>query len=119
MAGDRDPLIYEFGEFSVDTEDRLLTRTGQQISLTPKVFDTLLVLIENRGETLDKDRLMKELWADSFVEEANIAQNIAVLRRALGEKAKENRFIATVPGRGYRFVAEVRVSDRRDRPGAA
>jgi Tol biopolymer transport system component/DNA-binding winged helix-turn-helix (wHTH) protein len=101
------PLIYEFGEFRVDAEHRLLLRNGQQISLTPKVFDLLLVFIENRGEMLEKDRLMGLLWPDSFVEESNIVQNVAVLRRALGERSKENKFIVTIPGRGYRFVAEV------------
>jgi DNA-binding winged helix-turn-helix (wHTH) protein/tetratricopeptide (TPR) repeat protein len=117
MANGVTPLFYEFDDFSVDVERRLLRRDGETISLTPKVFDTLLLLIENRGEVVDKDRLMKELWADSFVEESNIAQNIAVLRRALGEKAKENKFIVTVPGRGYRFVAEVLVSTKSDAKG--
>ena len=116
MINGVNPLFYEFDEFSVDAERRLLLRRGEPIALTPKVFDTLLFLIENRGEILDKERLMKELWTDSFVEESNIAQNIAVLRRALGEKAKENKFIVTVPGRGYRFVADVSAS-RSDRNG--
>jgi DNA-binding winged helix-turn-helix (wHTH) protein/tetratricopeptide (TPR) repeat protein len=107
------PLFYEFDEFSVDTERRLLLRGGQPISLTPKVFDTLIVFLENRGEVVSKDMLMHELWSDSFVEEANIAQNVAVLRRALGEKAKENKFLVTIPGRGYRFVADVKAIDRR------
>jgi DNA-binding winged helix-turn-helix (wHTH) protein/TolB-like protein/Flp pilus assembly protein TadD len=107
MMSDIKPLFYEFGEFRVDTERRLLFRNSDQISLTPKVFDTLLVFIQNRGEVLSKDRLMQEIWSDSFVEESNIAQNVAVLRKALGEKSKENRFIVTIPGRGYRFVAEV------------
>ena len=101
------PLFYEFDEFRVDTERRLLLRKGEQISLTPKVFDLLLVFIENRGEMLEKNRLMELLWSDSFVEESNLVQNVAVLRRALGEKSKENKFIVTIPGRGYRFVAEI------------
>src|SRR6476469_5991151 len=105
------PLFYEFDEFSVDTERRLLSRRGEPISLTPKVFDTLIVFLENRGEVVSKDTLMHELWSDSFVEEANIAQNVAVLRRALGEKAKENKFLVTIPGRGYRFVADVKAVD--------
>ena len=113
MASDTNPLFYEFDDFSVDVERRLLLRNGEPIPLTPKVFDTLIVFLENRGEVLDKDRLMQELWSDSFVEESNIAQNVAVLRRALGEKAKENKFIVTIPGRGYRFVAEVKSVDRQ------
>lgn len=101
------PLFYEFGEFRVNTERRLLLRNGEPVSLTPKVFDTLLVFLENPGEVLNKERLMQELWSDSFVEESNIVQNVAVLRKALGEKSKENRFIVTIPGRGYRFIPEV------------
>jgi DNA-binding winged helix-turn-helix (wHTH) protein/TolB-like protein len=112
MASERKPLIYEFDEFSVDAERRLLFCKGEPISLTPKVFDTLLVFLENRSEVLDKELLMRELWSDSFVEEANIAQNVAVLRRALGEKPKDNKFIVTVPGRGYRFVAAVTLVER-------
>lgn len=100
-------LIYEFDDFRVDTDRRLLLRNNQPISLTPKVFDLLIVLIENRGEILEKNRLMELLWSDSFVEESNLVQNVAVLRRALGEKSKENKFIVTIPGRGYRFVAEI------------
>lgn len=103
------PLFFEFDEFRLDAERRLLLRDNELVSLTPKVFDLLLVLIENRGEVVSKDHLMQELWSDSFVEEANIAQNVAVLRRALGETSKENKFIATVPGRGYRFVANVKL----------
>ena len=104
------PLFYEFENFRVDTERRLLWRDGEQIPLTPKVFDTLLVFLEHRGELLEKDRLMELLWSDSFVEESNLAQNVAVLRRALGEKSREHRFIITIPGHGYRFVADVRES---------
>jgi DNA-binding winged helix-turn-helix (wHTH) protein len=107
------PLFYEFDDFSVDTGRRLLLRGGAPISHTPKVFDTLVVFLENRGEIVSKDTLMQELWSDSFVEEANIAQNVAVLRRALGEKAKENKFLVTIPGRGYRFVADVKAIEGR------
>ena len=107
------PLFYEFDEFRVDTERRLLSRVGEPISLTPKVFDTLLVFLENRGEVLTKDRLIGELWPDSFVEESNIAQNVAVLRKALGEKSRENKFIVTIPGRGYRFVANVKLTEQQ------
>lgn len=101
------PLFYEFEDFRVDTERRLLFRGDEQISLTPKVFETLLVFLQHRGELLEKEQFMQLLWGDSFVEEANLAQNVAVLRRALGEKSREHRFIVTIPGRGYRFVADV------------
>jgi DNA-binding winged helix-turn-helix (wHTH) protein/tetratricopeptide (TPR) repeat protein len=105
--GPTKPLFYEFDEFRVDIERRLLLRNDEPISLTPKVFDLLLVFIENRAEVLEKNRLMELLWSDSFVEESNLVQNVAVLRRALGERSKENKFIVTIPGRGYRFVAGV------------
>jgi TolB-like protein/DNA-binding winged helix-turn-helix (wHTH) protein/Tfp pilus assembly protein PilF len=102
--------IYEFGDFRVDAEKRLLWRGNEQIALTPKVFDTLLTLIDHRDEVIDKERLMALLWPDSFVEESNIVQNIAVLRKALGENPKQHRFILTVPGRGYRFIADTHVT---------
>lgn len=103
-----EPLGHEFADFRVDVGKRLLLRGDEPVSLTPKVFDTLLVLIQHRDEVLTKERLMNLLWADSFVEESNLTQNIAVLRKALGESSKERKFILTVPGRGYRFVAAVR-----------
>src|SRR3954469_19932212 len=100
--------FYEFGAFQADVNRRLLLREGQIVSLTPKAFDTLLVLIENRGDLLEKDRLMERVWPDTIVEENNLSQNISALRRALGENKNEHQFIVTVPGRGYRFVAEVK-----------
>src|SRR5262249_39792648 len=75
---------------------------------TPKAIDTLLVLVQNSGRMVGKDELMKQIWPDSFVEEANLAVNISTLRKALGEDRHEHRYIVTVPGRGYRFVAQVR-----------
>lgn len=105
------PLFFEFADFRVDGEKRLLWRGDEKIQLTPKVFDLLLAFLEHRGEVLEKDFLMNLLWADSFVEESNLAQNVAVLRKALGENPKQHKFILTVPGRGYRFVAEVTEKD--------
>jgi len=102
--------FYEFGAFQADVYRRLLLRDGQIVSLTPKAFDTLLVLIENRGDLLEKDQLMEKVWPDTIVEENNLSQNISALRRALGENRNEHQFIVTVPGRGYRFVAEVKES---------
>ena len=99
---------YEFGRFLLDARERLLLRDGQPVALTPKAFDTLLVLVQNTGHVLEKDELMKAVWPDSFVEEVNLAHNVSVLRKALGEKDEESRFIETVPRRGYRFVAPVR-----------
>ncbi|MDT7781074.1 MAG: hypothetical protein QOC99_3586 [Acidobacteriota bacterium] len=100
--------FYEFGEFSLDTSNRLLLRAGKVVPLKPKVVETLLVLVEHRGEVLEKDSLIKALWPDSFVEESNLTQNIYVLRKALGESTSAPVFIETIPRRGYRFIAEVR-----------
>lgn len=100
--------MYEFGPYRLDATRRVLTRGEETLPLTSKAFDTLLVLITNRDRVLLKDELMKLVWPDSFVEEVNLAQNVSALRKALGETPGENRFIATVPGKGYRFVGEVR-----------
>ena len=101
--------IYEFDKFRLDAAKRLLTRaTGEQISLTPKVFDTLLYLVRSSGKVIGKDELMREIWTDSVVEENNLNQNISLLRRVFGEKPGEQRFIVTVAGHGYRFVPAVR-----------
>jgi DNA-binding winged helix-turn-helix (wHTH) protein/TolB-like protein/Flp pilus assembly protein TadD len=99
--------IYQFGPFLIDTDKRQLLRDGEPVSLSPKAFDTLLVLINHPGEVLEKDRLMELIWPDSQVEEANLALHISALRKALGESPTERRYIMTVPGRGYRFRAEV------------
>ncbi|HEX8068794.1 MAG TPA: winged helix-turn-helix domain-containing protein [Pyrinomonadaceae bacterium] len=103
--------IYEFEGFRVDARRRLLTRAGQDVPLTPKAFETLLVLLRGGGRLMTKDELISEVWPDSFVEEGNLAQNIFLLRRALGEAKGEHRFIVTVPGTGYLFVPRVRGSD--------
>lgn len=99
--------FYEFGPFRIDPEERLLLRDGAPIPLTPKAFETLLLLIRNSQRVVLKDDLMKALWPDSFVEESNLSQNIFVLRKALGESAQDARYIVTVSGRGYRFAQEV------------
>jgi len=99
--------FYEFGSFRLDAAKRRLLRDDQIVPLTPKAFDTLLLLVEHNRVVLEKDELIKLLWPDSFVEENNLTQNISALRKALGEKPGEQRFIVTVPGRGYRFIADV------------
>jgi DNA-binding winged helix-turn-helix (wHTH) protein len=98
---------YRFGSFFVDAEKSVLLRDGEVVPLTPRTFEILLVLIRNRGRVLEKDEQLKEVWADTFVEENNLARNISVLRKALGEGPNEHKYIVTVPGRGYRFVASV------------
>jgi DNA-binding winged helix-turn-helix (wHTH) protein len=99
--------IYEFGPFRIDALKRVLLREGEIVPLTSKGLDTLLTLVEHRGQVVTKDDLMKALWPDTVVEENNLTQQIAMLRKVLGERAKENRYIVTVPGRGYSFVAKV------------
>ena len=100
--------FYEFSEFRIDVTKRRLLREGEIVPLAPKVFDVLLTLAEQSGKTIEKDELMQKVWPDAVVEENNLTQNIYTLRKILGENRNDNRFIATVPGIGYRFVAEVR-----------
>jgi pimeloyl-ACP methyl ester carboxylesterase/DNA-binding winged helix-turn-helix (wHTH) protein/class 3 adenylate cyclase len=95
--------FYSFGVFRVDPVERLLFKDDREVALTPKVFDTLLVLLENSSHVLTKQELMRKVWPDSFVEENNLAQNVSILRKALG-----GDYIQTVPKRGYRFVGDVR-----------
>ena len=98
--------LYEFGPFSIDAAERVLIRDGQVVQLTPKAFDLLLVLVENTGHLVEKDELMRILWPDTFVEEANLTNNISLLRKALAVDTA-HQYIETVARRGYRFVAEV------------
>ncbi len=108
--------IIAFGDFYIDAAKRLLlTRGGETLPLMPKAFDTLLYLVQRSGKIIGKDELMSAIWADRIVEDNNLTQNISTLRRVLGEKHGENRFIATVPGQGYKFVAEVRPHESAER----
>ncbi len=99
--------FYEFGPYRVDLDERLLLRDQQPIPLPPKVFETLLILVQHSERVVLKDDLMKTLWPDTFVEESNLSQNVFVLRKALGETAQNPHYILTVPGRGYRFAEKV------------
>lgn len=99
--------VYEFGAFRVDPLKRLLLRDGAVVSLTPKAFDILLVLIRNSGEVQDKEELMRAVWPDTVVEENNLTRNISSLRKALGEQPDKHQYVVTIPGRGYCFVAQV------------
>jgi DNA-binding winged helix-turn-helix (wHTH) protein/tetratricopeptide (TPR) repeat protein len=101
------PAKYQFGEFELFPNQGALWRAGARVPLMPKPLATLLVLVERAGETVSKDELLAEVWNGVAVEENNLTQSISVLRKALGEKRGENRFIATEPGNGYRFVAAV------------
>jgi TolB-like protein/DNA-binding winged helix-turn-helix (wHTH) protein/Tfp pilus assembly protein PilF len=100
--------LYEFDDFRLDTAKRLLLQGGAPVPLTSRVFDTLLYMVEHPNTVLDKERLMEAVWPDSIVEENNLTQNISTLRRVFGETPGSHRFIVTVPGRGYRFVAKVK-----------
>src|SRR5258708_2783401 len=106
--------VYEFGDFILEGGRRRLLRRGSDdaLALTGKAFDTLLYLVEHRGETLDKDTLLRVIWPGVIVEENSLTQGISMLRQVLGEAPGENRYIATVPRKGYRFVAEVTEASR-------
>jgi DNA-binding winged helix-turn-helix (wHTH) protein/TolB-like protein len=99
--------FYEFGPFRIDTAERLLLRDGVVVPLTPKVFDTLLALVQNGGHILTKDELLKLVWNDSVVEEASLTKNVSTLRKALGQTPDTDQYIETIPWRGYRFSAPV------------
>lgn len=98
---------FSFDNFEIDTHHRLLSKSGETINLNPKTFDLLLALIEREGEVVSKNDLLDCVWADQFVEENNLTVHVAALRKALGEKKGEHRFIVTNPGRGYTFVAKI------------
>lgn len=99
--------IYEFGDFRLETAERLLLHREKQVPLTPKAFETLLALVRSGGHVVEKDELMKQVWADAYVEEANLARNVWALRKALADDHGEHRYIETVPKLGYRFIAPV------------
>ncbi len=101
---------YLFAEFEVDAKKRLLLKNTQIIALNSKAFDLLIVLIENRGQILNKEKLLEIVWANQFVEENNLTVHISALRKIFGEKKGEHQFIATIPGKGYKFVADVRLA---------
>ena len=101
-------VLYRFGPFLLDPAERLISHDGIPLTVTLKVFHTLLCLVRNYGRVLTKDELLKQIWPDRFVEEVSLAVNISVLRKAFGKSPQGCRYIATAPGRGYRFIAQVR-----------
>jgi len=105
LPGER--RLYQFGEFRVDPVRRRLLRDGEPVAVTSKAFSLLVVLLERRGQVVDKEELFRLVWTDTYVTEANLTQNVSSLRKALGERAGDRRYIVTVPGRGYCFAAEV------------
>jgi len=106
----RQGQIFEFGDFQLDVPARTLRRQGTAVKLNARAFDVLSYLAQNPGKVLTRDELLKNVWADAFVDEHSLAQCISVLRRALEEKPGDNSHIVTLPGRGYQFVSEVRVA---------
>lgn len=101
-------IIYEFGPFRMDPDKQILRRGDDIVPITPKAFETLLVLVRRCREVVSKEELLREIWPNSFVEESNLSQNIFLLRKALGDTADNRQYIVTLPGRGYRFAATVR-----------
>ena len=102
--------IYTFGPFcSLDRNARILLRDGKIVSLTPKVAELLLVLVEKGGQVVTKDELIQAVWPDTFVEESNLTSNISIVRKQLGVHPDGGEYIETIPKRGYRFVAAVGV----------
>jgi TolB-like protein/DNA-binding winged helix-turn-helix (wHTH) protein len=105
--------IYRFEHFVLDPAERMLSRDGIAVSLTPKALETLLCLVRNQGSMVTKEELLSQVWPDTFVEEISLAVNISTIRKALGESAHNCRYIATVPGHGYRFMAQVQTITTR------
>lgn len=110
---------YDFGPFRLDFAERVLLRDGENVALTPKAFDTLAFFVRNAGRVLEKEVLLEAIWPDAFVEEANLAVNVSLVRKALGERADGGQYIETVPRRGYRFADKVRQFDSGGLPVAA
>ena len=100
--------VYEFGPFRLDPIKCLFSRNGELIPLPPKVFGTLLVLVQRSGQIVSKDEFMREVWSGAFVEEANLSQNIFLLRKILGRSPTGHQYIETIPKRGYRFISMVK-----------
>jgi DNA-binding winged helix-turn-helix (wHTH) protein/TolB-like protein/tetratricopeptide (TPR) repeat protein len=105
-----DERLYRFDSFSLDSRKRVLLRDGEPLAIPPKIFETLLILVENNGRVVDKEDLLAQVWPDTVVEESNLTVYISSLRKTLGETRGENKYIATVPGRGYKFVGDVQVA---------
>jgi DNA-binding winged helix-turn-helix (wHTH) protein/tetratricopeptide (TPR) repeat protein len=109
---EKERVLYEFDVFRVDPVRRLLLRAEEPVAITPKAFSILLALLEHPGEVVEKAELIERVWPGVFVTEANLTQNIFSLRKCLGERANDNRYIVTVPGQGYSFAGELRRIER-------
>ena len=113
-----DGKIYEFGHYCLNLMEKVLERDGVEVSLTPKAFEVLVLLVENSGHLVGKDELLARIWPDTIVEEGNLSVIICRLRKALGADDHDQSYIQTVPKRGYRFVAKIKVPGSRQEPGA-
>ena len=111
--------LHEFGPYRLDVAERRLLRDGEPVELTAKVFDLLVLMVENPGKLLEKAYLLEALWPDSFVEEVNLSVNVSALRKALGEDTSDPQYIETVPKRGYRFIGSVRTQKQSCGEGLA
>jgi DNA-binding winged helix-turn-helix (wHTH) protein len=105
--------LYRFDEFELSPSRRTLLRNGEAVALLPKTFEVLSCLVENPGRVVAKEEIFKAVWRESFVEENNLTQHISLLRKALADRA---RYIATIPGRGYQFTAQVAANPQAERP---
>src|SRR5687768_17141141 len=103
----KDTHVYEFGDFQLEAAERRLSRDGSPLMLTARVFDLLLLLVQNAGHLLAKEEIIREVWHDAAIEENNLTVSMSVLRKLLGDGAGRE-YIVTVPKSGYRFTAEVR-----------
>ena len=111
--------LYDFGKYRLDAEKRVLFRGEQAVHLPLKAIDLLIVLVERHGQVVSKEQLMELLWRDTIVEEANLAQNIFLLRKVFSENGGGRKWIETIPRRGYRFVAKVKEPLPATNPGFA
>src|SRR5215475_2784991 len=102
---------YRFGQFTLDSRKRTLSRADSPVSLTPKAFDVLFFLVQNPNRLVTKEELLQAVWGDTFVEEGNLAQHISHLRKALGDNPEDTRLIVTIARKGYRFDANVSVAE--------
>ena len=107
-------MIYSFDNFHIDSSRRVLLKGGEAVSLTPRIFDTLVYLVQHHERLVTKEELLRSIWPNVFVEENNLSQSISALRRVLGEHKGDNRFIVTVAGHGYRFAAPVTILSATD-----
>src|SRR5580700_3810432 len=106
--------LFEFGRFRLDRSERFLFQDGAAVPLTPRLFETLQILVENSGHVVEKKELMQRVWNNVAVEENNLTQSISALRKILGDNLDGQKFIETIPKRGYRFVAPVKEVSEED-----